>query len=575
MSFLSLTSRTSSRHRAVWVCVAALIGLTAACGDDAESVDASVGLNGEDGDDGVDGRNGDSGENGEDGEDGEDGLDGDAGVDGEDGLDSEQGEQGEVGPAGPAGPAVGGGVSVDGAQVIALSLTGHDRLFGVVFAGDGGFYATGQIANDIATNADYSLIVAKFLPYGALDTSFGNDGIAVKNVAVGGTSRELARGIVLQSTGKIVIAGAAEHDPDAVGLLAHDTDIVLVRFNDDGSIDTTFGEDGVVTLDLNDGVEGLNAANEPTLLAGDGQWSLSLAADDTLVVHGTQRGEGMQVDGTTPRNDSDFALVRLTSEGVLDTTFSTDGKVTLDLQNALSVSSNASARVANVLADGSIVAAGYTTSDVLGVSTQQPVLYKVDTDGDFDASFATLDAWGATGVWHDTAVEPPLSAEAYAAALQSDGSLITMGYGPTNNATYPSGTGSDWISFRFSAIGQLDDSYGTDGATYIDAGGFGDNGRFVMVLPDDRVLGAGIGRAAGPVETEADGMLAMLSPDGIADEDFGPGGVRLYDVGGPADQLAAGALAPNGTHVVIVGVAGGETVGVNDDDSVVLFVPVD
>ena len=34
----------------------------------------------------------------------------------------------------------------------------------------------------------------------------------MKNVAVGGTNREIARGIVVQSNGKIVIAGAAEHD---------------------------------------------------------------------------------------------------------------------------------------------------------------------------------------------------------------------------------------------------------------------------------------------------------------------------------------------------------------------------
>ena len=122
------------------------------------------------------------------------------------------------------------------------------------------------------------MLVAKFTPSGELDTSFGNGGVAVKNVAVGGTSREIARGIVVQSNGKVVIAGAAEHDADAAGVLAADTDMVLVRFNADGTVDASFGDThGVASVDLNDGVSAPTSGT-PALIGADAQWGLALAA---------------------------------------------------------------------------------------------------------------------------------------------------------------------------------------------------------------------------------------------------------------------------------------------------------
>ena len=74
---------------------------------------------------------------------------------------------------------------------------------------------------------------------------------------------------------------------------------------------------------------------------------------------------------------------------------------------------------------------------------------------------------------------------------------------------------SDWLSFRFSLNGERDTGYGSNGSTHLDAGGYGDNGRFVLVLPDGRVMGVGGGRAASaPIPTGAtqpgtDGTVAV------------------------------------------------------------------
>jgi hypothetical protein len=53
------------------------------------------------------------------------------------------------------------------------------------------------------------MIVARFNTDGTRDTSFGTNGVASINVVAAGTD-EAARGVVIQSDGKVVIAGAVE-----------------------------------------------------------------------------------------------------------------------------------------------------------------------------------------------------------------------------------------------------------------------------------------------------------------------------------------------------------------------------
>ncbi len=588
LSKLSLSRGLLSKSSVALACLALA---AVACGADGK--DGAPGLAGEDGADGKDGQTGADGEKGADGaqgdkgEDGVDGTNGTDGVDGEDGMDGEDGEDGAPGADGKDGVDGEDGKDGSGASgviklgepiVVSLSLTGHDRFFGVAYDKEGNIYATGQTSSDIASDADYSFVVAKFLASGELDATFGNAGVAIKNVAVGGTSRELARGIVIQSDGKIVIAGTVEHAPKAAVPLNLDTDVALVRFTAAGVLDTTFGDKGVAIHDLSPGIP--NAANDG-IQGADSQWSLSLAANDQLVLHGTMRDKSADATAT-PRRDSDWALVRFTAAGALDSTFNAAGTgtgipgvVTLDIANV-----NASARAATVLADGSIIGTGYTTSTALtgtAVTAQQPVLYKVTAAGEFDATFATTDPWAAPGVWHGFARADGKNAEAYGAALQGD-KLVTMGYGPTSTpgaagGTPYAGTGSDLVSFRFSLSGDQDLTYGVGGSAFVDPGGWSDNGRFVMVLPDKRVLGVGVGRKKAAANPEADALLTMLTENGAPDETFGPGGFRLYDIGGAADHFWGAALAPNQTRVAVVGISGAETAA-NDDDAALLILPL-
>jgi uncharacterized delta-60 repeat protein len=465
--------------------------------------------------------------------------------------------------------------------VTELSATGHDRFRGVTYDAQGNIFAVGHSAEATANTSDSQIVVAKFNAQGALVESFGTAGIARKNVVVGGQDIEGGYGIVVLADGKIVVAGEADHNVVAAGsdagVLARDTDLVLVRFLATGLVDETFGSQGVVRHDIRDGVQTIPSLQDggvgaPTLSGRDTFGSLSLAGDK-LVIHAAARAAGTTVDGGL-RTDSDFTLLRLNLDGSLDTSFATTAEKPGILQTDVG-QVNASARSATVLANGDIVGAGYATTPAVG---QNPVLYKVKADGTRDATFAvdqtTLPGTPA-GVWYNRARTDMKNAEAYGAALQGD-KFVTLGYGPTPATD---GLGTDWVFFRFNANGTQDKTFGTNGETFVDPAKFADNGRGLLILPDNRVLGIGRGRptpavppAAGQQPANIDGMISILTPMGQPDATFAPGGFKLYDFG-ITDEFHACAVAPNKLQAAVVGVAGGPETG-TDDNAVLVLVPL-
>lgn len=411
-------------------------------------------------------------------------------------------------------------------KLVPVSATGHDRFFGVAYDAQGNFYATGSVADGTDAATDFKMVVAKFKANGDLDTSFGTGGFAIKNVAVG-TSGELARGIVVQPSGKIVISGTVEH---AGATDARDRDVALVRFDASGAIDQTFGTGGVVILDLSAG------ELAGTTYLADNAWGLTGYSDGRLLVSAAQRRTG----GT----DTDFAIVRLSADGARDNTFGMQGVASLDINNR-----NASPRTATLLPDGSIVGSGYMADG----SVVKPVLFKLTSTGQVDTTF------GQNGVFSQNVLTA--TTEAYAAALQGT-SFVTTGYG-RNDAS----ESLDWVSLRVNASGQLDTSYGTGGFVRIDVAGFNDNSRALSVLPDNRLLLVGGGR---PTENNVDAMVAILTENGQPDVSFAPKGFKMYDLGGGSDFLWGSAVSPDKTHVALVGTKAVVSTDTGNDDGAVL-----
>lgn len=418
-----------------------------------------------------------------------------------------------------------------------VSATGHDHFFGVAYDAAGNIYTTGQVAPGTDAATDYACVVAKFSSTGELDKTFGTQGYAIRNVAVGANG-ELCRGIVIQSDGKIVVSGTIEH---AGAADARDRDIALLRFTAAGAKDTTFGTDGVVTLDLSTGVV------SGTAFVADSVWGLAKYPDDRLVLSAGR----VRTGGT----DTDFAVVRLTKDGAYDNTFATNGVFSLDLEipdptngNALK-HNNASPRNIELLpGTEGIIAAGY--QGIPGRDTEM-VIYKLTDAGALDTTFST------NGIYDDYLLEE--QAEAYVARKQGN-KIVTTGYGRDTAAQT-----TDVLSVRLLANGTLDTTYGTNGMVKIDVAGFADNSRDMLVLPDNRILLAGGGR---PATDNLDGWIALLTADGAPDTKFSAKGWKTVDLGGPADFLWSLALSPDHKTVAFVGFKGvgsAPAAGANDD----------
>lgn len=419
---------------------------------------------------------------------------------------------------------------------VPLSTTEADRFVTVTTTTGNQYYAAGFTT----VNDDSQMAVARFGTTGGLDTSFGTNGIATTNLAVGtGKKAELARAVVVQSDGKIVLAGPIEHDTAATGDAARDTDIAIVRFDTTGQLDQTFGNNGITRLDLSTGtVSG-------TAFRGDTVWGLTLLPGDKLLLVGGKLADG------AGRTDIDYAVVQLTASGAVDPSFGTNGLVTLDIGTG-----GDNPRTAIVQPDGKIVVSGHTSD--AGVITT--VLFRLLPDGQFDSTF------GQNGIVHVALLG--FVAEAYDVALQGQ-NLIIAGYGrDTSTGTV------DIISARFLANGTWDKTYGNGGVTSVDVASQDDRSRALRVLPDQRVLIVGQGKQTA---TTQEGAVILLTPNGHRETQLNGNGVALIDFGGPTDALFGLTLSPDFTKAVAVGwkgVIASESSPTNNDDARIVRFPV-
>lgn len=441
----------------------------------------------------------------------------------------------EADASGDAGPPPLPAIVNPDPHTVGASADGHDRLFGVTFAPDSSYYVVGVTAPgvDAATN-DYATLVGHFDADGELDTSFGTGGWYTRNLAVG-LGGEIARGITLQSDGKIVVVATVEHV--ATGADPRDRDIALFRLNTDGTLDTTFGTDGVELIDLTDG-EALPAPS--TAYVADSAWNVQADEMDRLVV-----AVGPKRTGGT---DTDFGVLRLLPDGDRDASFATGGLYQRDISNV-----NASVRGVEILPDGRISLAGYFSE---GASIR-PVILLLDATG------APVSTFGTDGVY--TEVVLTAQVEAYAAVLQGT-NFVTTGYGREEALG-----DNDFLSLRIDATtGVRDLTYGMGGIAILGGYDFSDNARGLVVLPDDRILMIGALRTT---STAADAALVLMTADGAFDGSFGTAGVRLVNTaGGTVDHFWGVDVDPRGERVVAVGIGGTETP--TDDDALVYLFPV-
>lgn len=217
--------------------------------------------------------------------------------------------------------------------------------FDMILQPDGKMVLVGMTGGDSS-----SFAVVRYNADGRLDTTFSGDGKLTTDLGVG---HDIAYTVAIQPDGKILVGGQSY-------IAETGTDFAIIRYNSDGSLDTTFADEGILTTDF---YGDYDVARE-----------IMVQSDGKIVVAGS----------TLIGSNNEFALVRYNSDGSLDTTFSTDGKVTTSIgQSAVGYS-------AILQPDGKILVVG-SSSD--GTSTDIAVV-RYNSDGSLDTTFGgvnTLD----------------------------------------------------------------------------------------------------------------------------------------------------------------------------------------
>jgi uncharacterized delta-60 repeat protein/LPXTG-motif cell wall-anchored protein len=220
-------------------------------------------------------------------------------------------------------------------------------------------------------NNEWDFAIARFTTNGTLDNSFATGGKTTTDLGI----HDWGNSVAVQTDGKIVVAGYSG--------TANRNELAIVRYNTDGTLDNTFGTGGKVTI-ANESSEG---------------YSVMLQADGKILVSGRAYSD----------STSSFMVVRYNTNGSLDTTFGTGGKVTTDFGN-----NRSEAMAMTSQADGKIIVAG---TAIMG-STYAYAVVRYNTNGSLDTTFGT---GGKV-----TTVFDAIS-NAVSVALQADGRIIVAG----------------------------------------------------------------------------------------------------------------------------------------------------
>lgn len=226
-----------------------------------------------------------------------------------------------------------GGDAPNTAGILVKTLGVATVTYAMALQDDGKIVVTGS--------TDTNVFVARFLADGSdYDTAGFNAGDTPGYIiqSLGGT--DVAYGVGIQSTGKIVICGTTG------------TNAAVARFTTAGVLDTTFG------------------------VASSGYNVASTLGGTVAIAYGLQiqSNDKIVIGGTVTNASTDFVIARYLADGtLLDTSFDTDGYNVTDISGAASVDVGSAIAVQQ---NGKFVLAGTTTA---GTANFALVRYDGDT----------------------------------------------------------------------------------------------------------------------------------------------------------------------------------------------------
>lgn len=299
---------------------------------------------------------------------------------------------------------------------------------------------------------DGDFALTRYNADGTLDTGFGSGGILTTRFA----GASAADAVALQPDGKIVAIGYSPLNPGN-----SEINFAVARYNPDGTLDSGFGSGGKLTTDI-DG-------------ANDYAHNISIQPDGKIVVVGT-----IVRFIAPPATSYGLALARYNSNGTLDTSFGSGGKLSVFSDDAVITGDSAVFQP-----DGKII-----------VSSSNGLI-RFRSDGSRDMDF------GANGIV--IGVIGPL-------ALQKDGKIVTA---------MPSARGTDLFNLkydfalgRYNSDGSLDTSFG-DGGKLITSFGDTSYAGALALQADGKIIAAGTNRAT-PASTYDFALIRYLGDSGLS-----------------------------------------------------------
>ncbi len=324
-------------------------------------------------------------------------------------------------------------------------------------------------AGNIFVNGSRAWAIAKWLPDGSLDTSFGTDGVYINEFGAG---NDLAKSIVEQADGKLVIGGYVQNT---------DRDFAVMRLNADGSVDSDFGASGVVYADFG---------------TSDVGNDIAIQSDGDILITGASNA------------DTDIRVVRLNgADGSFDNGFGVNGIATIDLGGSEDATSIA------VDGFGRIILGGFRDADAF--------VARLTSTGSLDTSFGNPNGYATTGLG-GTGIS-----DVGQVIVQIDSSYVLVG--SSFDYSFPYGQNEAIGIARFTSAGILDSGFGDDGVVrqLVNGSNIYNYGHDVAQQSDGKLIVVG---TATPT-SQGESVVFRYNTDGTLDTSFGDNGIAIAPSG--------------------------------------------
>jgi len=389
--------------------------------------------------------------------------------------------------------------------------TSGEGAWAVVVQPDGKIIVAAQ-AQSASTGWDFAVL--RYNTDGSLDTSFGDPDPLNPLLRLGYTVTAItsvddwAKAILLQPDGKIVVAGSANSQ-----------DMAAARYNVDGTLDSSFGSGGIVRVNFGKNV-------------GAGANDIGQQSDGKLVLFGTA--------------NSLFGFARLNTNGSLDSSFASGGKLTVNASGARNGSSSgrslAFQRVPAVTGEERIVVGGlsWTSSNDYTDWT----LMRLRRDGSIDTSFGTAGIVKTAFSGLDDQLKK----------LKVDSSNRIVAVGIINLNSPCGNYVGDSALVRYTQDGGLDGSF-SGGKQIVDVYGGIDSFKGLSFQADGKILIAGDSYSSGIDQRALHLSLIRFNADGSRDASFGllGNGVVTLDVTAYGGDLSAVVVQPTDGKIIVTG----------------------